>query len=114
MSLDATRIRMCRTLTQKALSRDLDLNMKHCQPFLRYQTVSSVAYPFGLVNARAKGVVARRFATARHVRPGINHTLLDLAELRANGCYPRPTVTNSSRSYRTLSGGKGLAYSVYP
>jgi peptidoglycan/xylan/chitin deacetylase (PgdA/CDA1 family) len=78
----------CRTLTQEELSRELHLTMKHYQPFLRHQTVSSFAYPFGLVNARAKRVVARHFATARHIRPGINHTLLDLAELRANAISP--------------------------
>jgi peptidoglycan/xylan/chitin deacetylase (PgdA/CDA1 family) len=97
----------CRTLTQDELSRDLELNKKHYQPFLRYQTVSSFAYPFGLINARAKRVVADHFATARHIRPGINHTLFDLAELRANAItpdLPLRTVRNLIRRCQECKG----------
>jgi peptidoglycan/xylan/chitin deacetylase (PgdA/CDA1 family) len=49
------------------------------------ESLTSFAYPFGEANWTAKAEVAKRFAAARGVRPGINGRILDLAQLRAVG-----------------------------
>ena len=45
------------------------------------------SYPFGSRTVAAKAMVGRRFATGRGVRPGVNHRVVDLADLRANALY---------------------------
>jgi peptidoglycan/xylan/chitin deacetylase (PgdA/CDA1 family) len=45
--------------------------------------LTNFAYPYGDVSARVKGLVARQYATARGIRPGVNISPLDLALLKA-------------------------------
>ncbi|RKP56426.1 polysaccharide deacetylase family protein [Pararobbsia silviterrae] len=43
--------------------------------------VASYAYPYGDVGPRSKGVIAREYAIARGIRPGINAGRVDLAQV---------------------------------
>jgi peptidoglycan/xylan/chitin deacetylase (PgdA/CDA1 family) len=53
----------------------------------------SFSYPFGRVSMQAKLAIARRFAVARGVREGLNHGLIDLAQLRACSIFHRDYTT---------------------
>lgn len=74
----------CWRLSDAELDEDLDLNARHCRFAVGDRPFTTFAYPFGLANARAKRLVAGRFAAVRHIRKGINAGAVDLAELRAN------------------------------
>jgi hypothetical protein len=43
----------------------------------------SFSYPFGRVSMEAKLEIARRFGAARGVKEGLNHGVVDLAQLKA-------------------------------
>ncbi len=66
---------------------DLDRNREVLLEASGAESLTSFAYPFGEANWTAKAEVAKRFAAARGVRPGINGRILDLAQLLAVGIF---------------------------
>jgi peptidoglycan/xylan/chitin deacetylase (PgdA/CDA1 family) len=78
-SLRSTRIEEIRA--------DFDRNREVLLGASGAESLTSFAYPFGEANWTAKAEVAKRFAAARGVRPGINGRILDLAQLRAVGIH---------------------------
>lgn len=62
---------------------DFDRNREVLLSASGAESLTSFAYPFGEANRMAKVEVAKRFAAARGVRPGINGRIIDLAQLRA-------------------------------
>jgi peptidoglycan/xylan/chitin deacetylase (PgdA/CDA1 family) len=83
----------CHTYSHKSLRStpieemraDFERNRKALLDASGAESLTSFAYPFGEANWTAKAEVAKRFAAARGVRPGINGRILDLAQLRAVG-----------------------------
>jgi peptidoglycan/xylan/chitin deacetylase (PgdA/CDA1 family) len=74
---------MATTLAGDVLRQDADRNDVALAEALQGARMSSYAYPYGEVGPGAKAVMARRYATARGIRPGVNAGRLDLAQLRA-------------------------------
>jgi peptidoglycan/xylan/chitin deacetylase (PgdA/CDA1 family) len=69
-------------LSTAALLADAERNADALEPILGAR-MTSYAYPYGEVSARAKAAMAGRFANARGIRKGVNAGLVDLAMLNA-------------------------------
>lgn len=69
------------------LREDLDHNREVLLAASGAESLVSFAYPFGRTNHAAKVEIARRFAAARGIRPGVNGRILDMAELLAVRLY---------------------------
>ena len=65
------------------LNADLDLNAAFMTGVLGAQDLPSYAYPYGASSPRTKARMARRFATARGIRSGVNSGTIDLAQLKS-------------------------------
>lgn len=50
---------------------------------------ASFAYPFGVVSARSKHILASRYASLRGIQPGINRGWIDRAHLAAQELYDK-------------------------
>lgn len=57
----------------------------------------SFSYPFGRVSMEAKLEIARRFGSARGVREGLNHGVIDLAQLKACSIFHGDYTTDRFR-----------------
>jgi len=68
---------------------DLDRNRDVLLGASGAESLTSFAYPFGEAKWTAKAEVAKRFASARGVRPGINGRVLDLSQLLAVGIHDK-------------------------
>ena len=66
-----------------ALSEDAERNFRELSAHTMLEGLHSFSYPFGEVSFEAKRFYARRFASSRGVREGLNYRVIDLAELRA-------------------------------
>ncbi len=73
---------MAPSLPPRALEMDAARNAEALAPLLDH-AMCSYAYPYGEVSPRAKAAMGARFATARGIRPGVNASMIDLAQLRA-------------------------------
>lgn len=81
----------CHTFSHNSVSgqnrRDLliefERNEQNLAKLCGVERLVSFSYPFGEVSFLAKSVVSEHFAVGRGIREGLNHSLLDLAELRA-------------------------------
>lgn len=71
------------------LDDDIALNATTLFEACGVQALPSFSYPLGEVSFAAKRLCAGRFAAARGVRPGLNHRIIDLSELRAISIYHR-------------------------
>lgn len=69
--------------------RDLETNARFFEQRLATNAPRHYSYPLGARGVRTKSILARRFVTARGIRPGINRRICDLADLRANALYSR-------------------------
>lgn len=69
------------------LEEEIDLNARTLTQASGAHALTSFSYPLGEISFRAKRLFARRFAAARGVRPGLNHRVIDLSELRAISIY---------------------------
>ena len=69
------------------LEEDVALNARTLLEASGGHSLTSFSYPLGEVSFRAKRLCAARFAAARGVRPGLNHRIIDLSELRAISIY---------------------------
>jgi peptidoglycan/xylan/chitin deacetylase (PgdA/CDA1 family) len=65
------------------LRADADRNAAFLQESLGGDAPCSYAYPYGDVSPRTKMLFARRFASSRSIRPGVNAGMIDLAQLKA-------------------------------
>jgi peptidoglycan/xylan/chitin deacetylase (PgdA/CDA1 family) len=79
--------RSLRSSPIEEIRADFDRNREVLLGASGAESLTSFAYPFGEANWTAKAEVAKRFAAARGVRPGINGRILDLAQLRAVGIH---------------------------
>lgn len=70
---------------------DSERNARFFEDQLQTDAPRHLSYPLGARSVAAKFVLARRFMTARGIRPGINRRLCDLVDLRANALYSRTT-----------------------
>jgi peptidoglycan/xylan/chitin deacetylase (PgdA/CDA1 family) len=75
--------RSFRSTPIEEMRADLDRNREVLLRASGVESLTSFAYPYGEANWTAKTEIAKRFAAARGVRPGINGRILDLAQLRA-------------------------------
>jgi len=81
----------CHTYSHKPATRissaefrdDCARNREFVSDRLADVELTSFAYPYGDVSARAKIVAGRQYATARGIRPGVNVSPLDLSLLKA-------------------------------
>ena len=71
------------TVGNDALRDDAAQNDTFIREIVGDTPLCSYAYPFGDCSPRTKVVMGRRYASARGIRPGINSSMLDLAQLRA-------------------------------
>lgn len=67
----------------RELRLEADRNAEALGRWLGEARLSSYAYPYGEVSPRTKWLMARRFASARGIRAGVNSGWIDLAQLRA-------------------------------
>jgi peptidoglycan/xylan/chitin deacetylase (PgdA/CDA1 family) len=77
--------RSFRSIPVEEIRAEIDRNREVLLRASGVESLTSFAYPYGETNWTAKAEIARRFAVARGVRPGINGRVLDLAQLRAVG-----------------------------
>lgn len=75
--------RSLRSTPIEEMRADLDRNREVLLRASGVESLTSFAYPYGEANWTAKTEIAKRFAVARGVRPGINGRILDLAQLRS-------------------------------
>jgi peptidoglycan/xylan/chitin deacetylase (PgdA/CDA1 family) len=71
------------TVSSAALLAEAEANAEALREQLGDDVLSNYAYPFGGISPRTKALFARRFASARGIRPGINCGWIDLAQLKA-------------------------------
>jgi peptidoglycan/xylan/chitin deacetylase (PgdA/CDA1 family) len=76
-----------RSMPIPELRADLDRNREVLLGESGVESLISFAYPFGEASWTTKREIAKRFAAARGVRPGINGQILDLAQLLAVHIY---------------------------
>jgi peptidoglycan/xylan/chitin deacetylase (PgdA/CDA1 family) len=74
---------MSTKVRSRALLDDADRNDAALSEILGPEHLSSYAYPYGNISPRVKRLMARRFACARGIRPGVNAGTIDLAQLLA-------------------------------
>ena len=79
--------RSLRSIHSAEMRAEFDRNREVLLRASGVESLTSFAYPYGEANWTAKAEVAKRFAAARGVRPGINGRILDLAQLRAVGIH---------------------------
>lgn len=77
------------TLNTDEIRTEIKKNAESIRSILPDIAMTSFAYPFGEVSLRAKRAVARHFAVARGLRPGVNGRMVDLSELRSLGIASR-------------------------
>lgn len=77
------------------MMRDIEANARFFEERLRTSTPRHYSYPLGARGRWTKAMLARRFVTARGIRPGVNRRVCDLADLKANALYAR--TTNEAR-----------------
>jgi peptidoglycan/xylan/chitin deacetylase (PgdA/CDA1 family) len=70
-------------LETHVLTDDLERNDAFLADVLGQHRTASFAYPYGDVSPRTKLLAARAFPVGRGIRAGVNHGLIDLAELKA-------------------------------
>ena len=76
----------CQTAPRAEIERDMADNRKlFAEEF--DQTLTSFAYPFGVVTLGAKLAASAQYSSARGIRPGINRNVADLAQLKAISVY---------------------------
>jgi peptidoglycan/xylan/chitin deacetylase (PgdA/CDA1 family) len=102
-------------LSAREMSEEIDKNAASIRSVLPDTALASFAYPFGEVSLRAKRCVARRFAIARGLRPGLNGRVVDLSELRtvtlASSYFDRDAIVDVVK--RAASGRSWLVFSAH-
>lgn len=76
-------------LNEAARGDDVARNARFFEDALQADAPCHFSYPLGARSPGIKTFLARRFMTARGIRPGINRRICDLADLRANALYSR-------------------------
>lgn len=71
------------------IEEDLNKNDNFLRPHIQDHDLSSFSYPFGCASITAKNIIKKRFATARGITPGINTSISDLSQLKANAIYDK-------------------------
>lgn len=81
-----------------SLAADAERNFAALSAHTNLEGLHNFSYPFGEVSFAAKRYYARRFASSRGLREGLNYKVIDLAELRAcrifDNSYSRERIRN--------------------
>lgn len=88
-----------RSISVPRLRADLDHNREVLLAASGAESLVSFAYPFGRASYAAKVEIARRFAAARGIRPGVNGRILDMAQLLAVRIYAREFTPERIRAF---------------
>jgi peptidoglycan/xylan/chitin deacetylase (PgdA/CDA1 family) len=77
----------CRTVPASSLTAELHQNAQALGALSSDIELSNFAYPYGSISASAKRFLSAHFSSCRGIGRGVNHEIVDLADLQAVQLY---------------------------